>query len=261
MRSVVLRFLPFVAVFNGLLGVGEAKQVAIQWKDGSAPAEILACRGAIVANDSREEAQRVFSNLTDELVAAAIKARIAKIGEPFVLRASPGQVTETYPISFDFCMPIDAKPVNADAGIFYGRSDARAVQIGFCASSSSSDCIESLNEKIEALSRAATTPSHPAKPAETGINSAAIRSAAWQKSDPPKSAEEMEEVLYKLWPPAQAPFAQPDPQSQVKGEDQRPPLRELGAVSGSSPPGSPPASIDAPASRPVIGIIFSIPKG
>jgi hypothetical protein len=88
------------------------------------------------------------------------------------------------------------------------------------------------------------------------LNELGVRSGAWQSADPPADVTTMQAAVYRMWPPAEAPFGGG---ATAGGDDSQPAPRELGKVPGTPAAGAPPARIDAPNSPPVVGFIFSVP--
>jgi hypothetical protein len=262
-----------ILILIGSFAFGAAKaETSINWLPGTAPAELLACTSASLANDTSEEGQRILDQITDRLVQAAIKSKIASIGEPFVFRITPGQVADIYPMSLDFCMPIDKRPDSSEIEFQYVEVAARPVRLGFCAAPSSADCQAAVDSAIVSVSE-------PAKPDEGGVkdatkgptgndadlktaasapklNEIGVRSGAWQSTDPPADPAGMQIAVYRMWPPSEAPFAGG---SVSGGDDSQPAPRELGKVPGTPTPSAPRARIDAPSTSPVAGFVFSIP--
>lgn len=256
-----------------LSAIGAARaEISISWLSGKAPAELLACTTASIPNDSSDEAQRILGQLTERLVLTAIKSSITKIGEPFVFRVTPGQVEGTYPISLDFCMPIDERPQKSEIAFQYIDIAERAVRLGYCASPASADCQAAVNTAIAPPSTAAkpdkettkgpsgaagepTAPSNPSLPFDLKLNEVGVRSGAWQTAGPPADVAAMQATVYRMWPPAKAPFGAGDT---TGGDDTQPPPRELGKVPGIPGAGAPPTRIDAPAGPSTFGFVFSI---
>jgi hypothetical protein len=253
-----------------LSAIGTARaEISVSWLSGKAPAELLACTTASIPNDNSDEAQRILGQLTERLVQTAIKSSIAKIGEPFVFRLTPGQVEDTYPISLDFCMPIDKKPPvdknpQENEIVFqYVDIAERAVRLGYCASPASADCQAAVDNAITpappAPSPAPTAPAAPLSPPNPfalKLNEVGVRSGAWHTADPPADVAAMQATVYRMWPPAQAPFGAG---ATAGGDDTQPAPRELKKIPGTPAAGAPPARIDAPAAPSTAGFVFSIP--
>ena len=252
------------SVTIGFATFGPAKaETSISWVPARAPAELLACTRATIANDTSEEAQQVLAQLTESLIQSAIRSKIAKIGEPFVFRVIPGQVDGTYPISLDFCMPIEKKPVSSDIAFQYIEVPERAIRLGLCASASSADCQAAVDSAVAPMPIAAKTDKEATKDASKAdsspapkLNGLGIRSGPWQSAAPPADVAAMQAAVYRMWPPAEAPFGGG---TTAGGDGSQPAPRELGKIPGNTAVGSATARIDAPNSPPVVGFIFSVP--
>jgi hypothetical protein len=153
-----------------------------------------------------------------------------------VFRVTPGQVEGTYPISLDFCMPIDKRPDSVEMAFQYVEVSERPVRLGFCASPSSADCQAAVDSAIAPASTASKpdkegakdAPSAPSKSSDTDaktspfalkLNEVGVRSAAWQSADPPADVVAMQATVYRMWPPAEAPF---DGGATAGGDDTQP---------------------------------------
>lgn len=272
------------SIMIGCIGSLAAKaETTISWVAAKAPRELLACTSVSIPNDTRDEAQRVLGERTEIMVQAAIKSKISKIGEPFVFRITSGQLKDAYPLSLDFCMPIEKKPSRSDIDFQYVDVPERAARLGYCPSSSPDDCqaavdtavapapvvVNSVKEETKdapakdtsAAKDTSTAPSTSDAETSTtssflGLNELGVRSGSWNSDKPPADVAAMQAVVYRMWPPAEAPFGGG---VATKAEDSPPAARELGKIPNIPAAGAAPARIDAPDKPFIFGFVFSIP--
>jgi len=280
-------------MFVAALPLSAQTQSSIHFVDANAPAEVLACEHALVADESAAEAERIFGELSDELTSVAIRTGITEVGEPFVRGLAPKQTAGTYPLVFEFCMPINRRPGSNQPGLAYIDEPAHPVWVGFCGSPDPAVCSSAIQSIIsaasskpseaEAATKSATVSAPPLpEPSGAGIGPLPaaekfspdstvqvsqspafdagifVRSGLWYESSPPATAAAMVGAVYRMRPPAVAPpitsdTTEPGP---VSFRDEKP--RELGNIPGIVGSGSPPILIEAPTAQPVAGLVFSV---
>lgn len=250
-------------------------EISIKWLAAKAPAERLGCIAAKLENDTPVEAQRVLEETTERLVQKAIRLKIAAIGEPFIYRVASGQTEGVYPIFFDFCMPLKEELKVMGDELHLLNSPEHSVRVGFCSSADPEDCQPAIEKASvspppkkpdvdgmkaeETASTPGAAPAGAAKliaPAPDLSDTVGIRSGVWQSDNAPADAEAILAAVYRLWPPAEAPFGAGVDKS--KNDEILPPPRELGKIPGVPAQGGTPTHMKPPAAQPVTGLVFAL---
>jgi hypothetical protein len=248
-----------VALMASMLGLGPGHaQQPVHLTDAPADAETLACTTVVVVSDDEAEAEKAFAETDAFLIGEARRLDIGRVGVPFVSGYSPSQ-TEEFPLSYDYCMPIDSRSRAIVAlNLTIRELSGRTVRVGFCPQADAARCRQEVERLFERRSAGAErgTAAQPAEgeasPAQS-LPPRSIRVAPWHRPDGPRTTREMVAAIQALHPASIRPVPQESGENSTAALIDKEP-RPLGSFSLQEPA----AAMAPPASEPVTGFVFSI---